>query len=78
MATTNAAIEPIKSLQVPNPGADFQIVQRRIPTPGAGQVPIKIKACVVCHSDVLTKQGQWSGIECPAFQDTKLPAFSIN
>lgn len=43
MAATNAAIEPIKSVQLLNPRADFQIVQRKIPTPDAGQVRVKIK-----------------------------------
>jgi D-arabinose 1-dehydrogenase-like Zn-dependent alcohol dehydrogenase len=51
--------------QVPKPGADFQIVEREIPSPNAGQVRIKVKACGVCHSDVLTKEGQWPGLQYP-------------
>ena len=51
--------------QVPKPGADFQIVERDIPEPGAGQVRIKIQACGVCHSDVFTKDGLWPGIQYP-------------
>ncbi|MEP7342135.1 MAG: alcohol dehydrogenase [Acidobacteriota bacterium] len=50
--------------QVPAPGADFQIVEREIPTPDAGQVRIKVQACGVCHSDTLTKDG-WPGIQYP-------------
>ena len=46
-------------------GADFQIVEREIPKPGAGQVRIKVQACGVCHSDVLTKEGYWPGIQYP-------------
>src|SRR5207244_1566127 len=40
-------------------------VERKIPEPGAGQVRIKVQACGVCHSDVLTKEGLWPGIQYP-------------
>jgi len=65
MATTKIAIAPMKAVQVPKAGADFEIVEREVPTPGAGQVRIKVQACGVCHSDVLTKEGQWPGIQYP-------------
>jgi D-arabinose 1-dehydrogenase-like Zn-dependent alcohol dehydrogenase len=65
MATTRIAIAPMKAAQVPRPGADFEIVEREIPKPGVGQVRIKVQACGVCHSDVLTKEGQWPGIQYP-------------
>src|SRR5438105_4390889 len=65
MATTKVAIAPMKVAQVPHPGADFQIVEREIPKPNAGEVRIKIQACGVCHSDVLTKDGAWPGIQYP-------------
>ncbi|MCI0388692.1 MAG: alcohol dehydrogenase [Acidobacteria bacterium] len=55
----------MKAAQIPNPGADFQIVEREIPNPDAGQVRIKVQACGVCHSDVLTKDGLWPGIQYP-------------
>jgi D-arabinose 1-dehydrogenase-like Zn-dependent alcohol dehydrogenase len=55
----------MKAAQVSRPGADFQIVEREIPKPGAGQVRIKVQACGVCHSDVLTKEGSWPGIQYP-------------
>ncbi len=64
MATT-VAVATMKVAQVSRPGADFQIVEREIPTPGAGQVRIKVQACGVCHSDVLTKEGSWPGIQYP-------------
>jgi D-arabinose 1-dehydrogenase-like Zn-dependent alcohol dehydrogenase len=65
MATTRIAIAPMKAAQIPRPGADFEIVEREIPKPGVGQVRIKVQACGVCHSDVLTKEGQWPGIQYP-------------
>jgi D-arabinose 1-dehydrogenase-like Zn-dependent alcohol dehydrogenase len=60
-----AAVSPMTVAQVAKPGADFQIVEREIPEPDAGQVLIKVKACGVCHSDVLTKEGSWPGIQYP-------------
>ena len=65
MATTRVAIAPMKAAQIPKPGADFEIVEREIPKPGAGQVRIKVQACGVCHSDMFTKEGAWPGIEYP-------------
>jgi len=55
----------MKVVQVSKPGGDFEIVEREIPTPDPGQVRIKVQACGVCHSDVLTKEGLWPGIEYP-------------
>jgi D-arabinose 1-dehydrogenase-like Zn-dependent alcohol dehydrogenase len=51
--------------QVPKPGAAFQIIEREVPEPAAGQVLIKVKACGVCHSDVLTKEGGLPWIQYP-------------
>jgi D-arabinose 1-dehydrogenase-like Zn-dependent alcohol dehydrogenase len=65
MATTAIAVATMKVAQVSNPGADFQIVEREIPKPGVGQVRIKVQACGVCHSDLLTKEGLWPGIQYP-------------
>jgi D-arabinose 1-dehydrogenase-like Zn-dependent alcohol dehydrogenase len=65
MATTAVSVGTMKVAQVSKPGANFQIVEREIPEPGAGQVRIKVQACGVCHSDVLTKEGLWTGIQYP-------------
>ncbi|MGH9775433.1 MAG: alcohol dehydrogenase [Candidatus Acidiferrales bacterium] len=55
----------MKVAQVPKPGADFEIVEREIPQPGPGQVRLRVQACGICHSDKLTKEGLWTGIEYP-------------
>src|SRR2546428_3805565 len=55
----------MKVAQVPSRVADFEIIEREIPEPGAGQARIKVQACGVCHSDVLTKEGAWPGIQYP-------------
>src|SRR5271156_527986 len=65
MATTKFAVAPMKAAQISKPGGDFEIVEREIPNPEAGQVRIKVQACGVCHSDMLTKEGAWPGIQYP-------------
>jgi D-arabinose 1-dehydrogenase-like Zn-dependent alcohol dehydrogenase len=55
----------MKVVQVPKPGADFEIVEREIPEPGTGHVRIRVQACGVCHSDVITKEGLFPGISYP-------------
>src|SRR5438309_3345424 len=55
----------MKAVQVPKAGADFEIVEREIPQPGAGQVRIHVQACGICHSDVITKEGLLPGITYP-------------
>jgi D-arabinose 1-dehydrogenase-like Zn-dependent alcohol dehydrogenase len=55
----------MKVAQVPKAGADFEIIERDIPAPGPGHVRIRVQACGVCHSDVLTKEGGWPGLGYP-------------
>ena len=55
----------MKVAQVPKAGAEFEIVERDIPTPGPRQVRIKVQACGVCHSDVVTKEGLFPWIQFP-------------
>jgi len=65
MATTKVGVAPMKAAQISKPGGDFEIVERDIPNPSAGEVRIKVQACGICHSDVLTKEGAWPGIQYP-------------
>src|SRR6516162_8022210 len=51
--------------QVTRPNGPLEIVEREIPDPMTGQVRIKIQACGICHSDSVTKEGIWPGIEYP-------------
>src|SRR5579863_3760749 len=54
-----------RSMQVPAAGGAFQLVTREFPDPGPGQVRIRVQACGVCHSDSLTKEGMWPGLQFP-------------
>jgi D-arabinose 1-dehydrogenase-like Zn-dependent alcohol dehydrogenase len=65
MATTKVGIAPMKAAQISKAGGDFEIVEREIPKPGAGEVRIKVQACGICHSDVVVKDGAWPGIQYP-------------
>jgi D-arabinose 1-dehydrogenase-like Zn-dependent alcohol dehydrogenase len=55
----------MKAVQVSRPGGVFELVERDIPEPGAGQVRIKVEACGVCHSDALVKSGAFPGLTLP-------------
>lgn len=54
-----------RAMQVSAANAPFQLVQKEFPEPGPGHVRIRVEACGVCHSDSLTKLGQWPGIKFP-------------
>jgi D-arabinose 1-dehydrogenase-like Zn-dependent alcohol dehydrogenase len=55
----------MRAVQVSRAGGPLELVERPIPEPGVGQVRVKVEACGICHSDALTKDGAWSGIEFP-------------
>jgi D-arabinose 1-dehydrogenase-like Zn-dependent alcohol dehydrogenase len=58
MATMRAA-------QVSYPKGPLELVQREIREPGPGAVRIRVQACGICHSDSLTKEGAWPGLQYP-------------
>src|SRR5215510_8488076 len=55
----------MQAVQVPKPGANFELVERDIPEPGPAQVRIRVQACGICHSDVVTKDGLFPGMSYP-------------
>jgi D-arabinose 1-dehydrogenase-like Zn-dependent alcohol dehydrogenase len=55
----------MKMAQISEPGAGFRIVEHEVPEPDEGHVRIKVQACGVCHSDALTVEGSWPGIQYP-------------
>src|SRR5215471_13896718 len=55
----------MRSVQVSKPKGPLEIVERDIPEPAARQVRIKVQACGICHSDSLTKEGLFPGIQYP-------------
>ena len=55
----------MRSVQVVKANGPFEIVEREIPEPSATQARIKAQACGICHSDSITKQGLFPGIQYP-------------
>jgi D-arabinose 1-dehydrogenase-like Zn-dependent alcohol dehydrogenase len=55
----------MRAVQIPRAGGPLELVEREIPEPGPGYVRIKVHACGVCHSDVVTKEGLWPGMQYP-------------
>jgi D-arabinose 1-dehydrogenase-like Zn-dependent alcohol dehydrogenase len=60
-----ANAKKMKVVQVSKAGGPWEIVERDIPNPGPGDVRVKVQACGVCHSDVLTKEGLLPGMTYP-------------
>jgi D-arabinose 1-dehydrogenase-like Zn-dependent alcohol dehydrogenase len=65
----------MKVAQISQPGRGFEVVEREIPEPGAGQVRIKVEACGICHSDVLVTEGKWPGIQYPRVPGHEVAGF---
>jgi D-arabinose 1-dehydrogenase-like Zn-dependent alcohol dehydrogenase len=55
----------MKAAQISNAGGEWELIERAIPEPGAGQVRVKVEASGICHSDSLVKEGLWPGLQYP-------------
>jgi D-arabinose 1-dehydrogenase-like Zn-dependent alcohol dehydrogenase len=55
----------MRVVQVSRPKGPLEMVERPIPEPGAGTVRIRVHACGICHSDSITKEGMYPGLEYP-------------
>jgi alcohol dehydrogenase/propanol-preferring alcohol dehydrogenase len=55
----------MRAVQVSHPKGPLELVEREIPVPGPGTIRIKVEACGVCHSDSVTVEGMFPGIEYP-------------
>jgi D-arabinose 1-dehydrogenase-like Zn-dependent alcohol dehydrogenase len=47
----------MRAMIVPAPGAKLRFEEREVPAPGREEVRIRVEACGVCHSDVMTFAG---------------------
>jgi len=55
----------MRVVQVGRPKGPLELVERDVPEPPRGAVRIKVDACGICHSDSLTKEGLWPGLQYP-------------
>ena len=53
-----------RAVEISAPGI-FQLVERPVVSPSAGQVRIRVEACGVCHSDAGTVEAQLPGVVYP-------------
>ena len=55
----------MRAAQATRPGGPLELVERPVAEPGAGEVRVRVHACGVCHSDSLTVEGHWQGLQFP-------------
>lgn len=55
----------MRAVQVAKANGPLELVERDVPDPGRGMVRVKVQACGICHSDVITKDGLFPGIQYP-------------
>ncbi len=55
----------MRAMQVKEPGAAFELIEREVPAPGPGQALVRVHACGVCHSDAFAKEGGYPGVSHP-------------
>jgi len=55
----------MKIVRVNRAGGSFELMEQPVSEPGRGSVRIRVQACGVCHSDVITKEGVIPGIVYP-------------
>jgi D-arabinose 1-dehydrogenase-like Zn-dependent alcohol dehydrogenase len=55
----------MRVVQVSTQGGDFELVEREVPSPGRGEVLVRVQACGVCHSDSMAKEGGFPGVSFP-------------
>lgn len=54
-----------KAMQVRRSGGPLELVELDIPSPGPGEVLIRVKACGICHSDSFTVDATYPGLSLP-------------
>lgn len=60
-----AAVSEMMVARVGKPGGGLELASQGIGYPGPNQVRVKVEACGVCHSDMMTVEGLWPGLSYP-------------
>jgi D-arabinose 1-dehydrogenase-like Zn-dependent alcohol dehydrogenase len=55
----------MRAMVITEPHGRLQLQERDLPQPGRGEVRMRVGACGVCHSDVVTVEGLFPGIGYP-------------
>ena len=54
-----------RAFRVAAPKGSLDLVEREAAEPGPGAVRVRVEACGICHSDMLTRDGLWPGVAYP-------------
>src|SRR5438094_307179 len=65
LSICGAEMTNMRAMIVPAAGAKLQLEERNLPEPARREVRLRVHACGVCHSDVLTVEGHMPGIAYP-------------
>ena len=57
--------DTMRAVEVPEAGAEFELVERELPDPGPEAVRVAVDACGICHSDAFVKEGSYPGVSYP-------------
>src|SRR5215472_13234998 len=66
----------MKAAVIKAPNSDVHIEERDRPSPGRGEVLIRVHACGVCHGDLMLQMGQFPFARYPWCQVTRLQVLS--
>jgi D-arabinose 1-dehydrogenase-like Zn-dependent alcohol dehydrogenase len=55
----------MRTVRVTHAKGPLEPVEQNIPEPGPGSVRLQVQACGICHSDSVTKEGIWPGLQFP-------------
>jgi alcohol dehydrogenase, propanol-preferring len=55
----------MRSAVLREPKGNLEIEERAIPTPGPGELLIRIRACGVCHGDLMVRNGEFPFVRFP-------------
>ncbi|QEC48003.1 zinc-binding dehydrogenase [Baekduia soli] len=55
----------MRAVQISAAGGAMELVEREVPSPGRGEVLVRVHACGVCHSDMFAKEGGFPGVSYP-------------
>ena len=55
----------MRVVQIREPNAPLELVERPMPEPGPREMRLKVEACGICHSDAFAATGTFPGIRYP-------------
>lgn len=55
----------MKAVCLSRPNDDLQVEDRARPSPGAGELLLRVKACGICHGDIMMRQGAFPFVRFP-------------